>query len=449
MGVRTVKRSRRDFLRVAVTTTAAGVLAACGAQTPSGSETTVGGAAAPSTEAAPAASGVPAPSTAVEGSSVALALWSMRSPEQLKLVQRLVDQYQEQTGNRVTMQAVPFADAYDKFSQGVREGTAPDAADFMAHPWIITWAEAGLIAPAPDDLLTAGELAELPQGWERACKYEGKQISFPYVASHMVFIHNKEFMPEAPATQEELIAVASGLNEGQRQGFIVSSDYWHVHSYWSGFGAYAFKETPDGWDWNDIGFATPEGIEAGKWIQRMAKEGAIPTTVGEVRGSQVQSLMTDKLVASAYSGQWAISDYLAAGLDVGVTSLPKLPNGNIPVPFLNYDVDTVAANSKQPAEAWDLVKSICLGIQDLMVDAGQVPITKSALEAPKARQSPIIKGFLQQFPEHVMTIPAGPKADTMFEPMTNAVGLIAKGEDVETTLKQAVESIKKAIAEIG
>jgi arabinogalactan oligomer/maltooligosaccharide transport system substrate-binding protein len=374
-------------------------------------------------------------------------MWSARSGADLEQVQQIVKEYQDKSKNKVNLQTIPFGDTDTKLQAAMKEGTAPDLHDYLPQDWFLKYAEANLIAPGPTDLLSPQEKANMPDGWEKAHFVKGKLVGFPYAPAHVIFTRNKDLVPQAPETWESFFPAAKALNKGQQRGFTLSTHYWQLAGFWHGYGSYVFKELPEGgWDFNDVGWDNAGGLEAGKFLQRMAQEEVAQKDFEPVN---IENLLKSKLTATGFSGQWAMAELAKSGIPIAVSPMPKLPNGEMMKPYLNYDGDTVPAGTKYPDEAWNLVKTICFGIQKFFLDDGRVPILKDLLDTPKAKESENVQGFLKQWPKYTVANPGGTRAALQWDPINNAIGLMLKGAPVDKTMKEAADQIRKKVKEAG
>ena len=97
------------------------------------------------------------------------------------------------------------------------------------------------------------------------------------------------------------------------------------------------------------------------------------------------------------NGPWVIADYLAKGLDIGLTTIPVVSSSGKPgAPFVGVKLLMLASNAKNPQAAVDLMKYY--GSTEVQVKLAQlnkqVPANTAAQEQVKA--DPIIAGFIAQ-----------------------------------------------------
>lgn len=153
--------------------------------------------------------------------------------------------------------------------------------------------------------------------------------------NHLMFLYNKSLVPEAPATFEELYAVARDVeanNEGV-QGFAynLNEPFWFL-PFVHGFGGSVYDAE------GNMVLDTDAWVEAYQFVHDLKfVEEVVPQ---ECDYACANDLFKEGSVAMIINGDWSLAEYLdveqspALGPDnLGVAVWPALPNGENPRPF--------------------------------------------------------------------------------------------------------------------
>ncbi len=323
---------------------------------------------------------------------VEITLWHGFPTEKADYLQKMADEYCEQTeGVTITTEFVAASeDILPKVQTALMNDTQPD----------ILWG-----APSMTGVLaTSGKLVDLtdtiseewrsdiPEGLWDAGKFEGKTYSVPVEAGTLVLIYNKDMFEEAgienaPTTWEELYDTAEALTTGDRKGIWMPIDPNNERTTWTWL---CFLEQ-NGYsllndDYTEIGFDKEGVVETLDYYTSFITDGIAPITVGEdaFAEEQVAMIIGTQGAANAY-----VENY---GMNIGVEMLPgneELSTGLGTNHYYLFD-----NGDKVEEEALKFMEYMTTGEKNAewVINAGYLPVSN------EAKDSEAFKSFVADKP---------------------------------------------------
>ena len=290
-------------------------------------------------------------------------------------IARVGQRFEEVTGVKVT---VGHPDQVEvKFQQNAASGNGPDI--FMwAHDRFGEWVQSGLlteIVPTEDELNRFQKVA-----WD-AMKVNGKYYGYPVSIEAIALICNKDIVPEAPKTFEELVDLDKKLQkEGKHAIMWDYNNAYFSYPLLSANGGFAFRTDAKGvYDVTKTG-VNNEGAKKGlSYLVNMIKGGHIPK--GADYGIMESSFVAGK-VGCIINGAWSWGQYKK--VNYSVNPFPTL-DGNPGKPFVGVLGMTI--NNASPNK--DLAKEFLLNY--LLTDEGlsemndDKPLGAAALKSFEAK----------------------------------------------------------------
>ena len=290
-------------------------------------------------------------------------------------IARVGQRFEEVTGVKVT---VGHPDQVEvKFQQNAASGNGPDI--FMwAHDRFGEWVQSGLlteIVPTEDELNRFQKVA-----WD-AMKVNGKYYGYPVSIEAIALICNKDIVPEAPKTFEELVDLDKKLQkEGKHAIMWDYNNAYFSYPLLSANGGFAFRTDAKGvYDVTKTG-VNNEGAKKGlSYLVNMIKGGHIPK--GADYGIMESSFVAGK-VGCIINGAWSWGQYKK--VNYSVNPFPTL-DGNPGKPFVGVLGMTI--NNASPNK--DLAKEFLLNY--LLTDKGlsemndDKPLGAAALKSFEAK----------------------------------------------------------------
>ncbi|WP_370295973.1 extracellular solute-binding protein [Rossellomorea marisflavi] len=355
--------------------------------------------------------------------------------------------FTEETGIELEVKEVQMA---SKMKEQLRldgpAGTGPDVVTFP-HDQIGELALAGHIAPleVSDDVkkrfTESSILAE---------SYDGKLYGLPKSSETPVFIYNKELMKEAPASMDDVYSFAKDFTKDGNYGFLALWDnFYFAHAPMGGYGGYVFAENDGALDPKDLGLNNDGAVEGTEYIQKWYKEGLFPKgIIGENGGSAMDGLFNEGKVASVMNGPWSFQGYKDAGIDIGVTAMPKLPNGEPMKTFMGVKGWHVSGYSKNKEWAQKFVEFITEdeNAKYRFEQTQEVPTNEGLINDPAIAENEGAKAVAEQS-KYAVPMPNIPEMGEVWDPMAKSLQTVVTGKQepkaaVDAAVKQIEDNIK-------
>lgn len=322
-------------------------------------------------------------------SGTKIVIWHRWEGEYYKAIKQIFADYA--TKNNVQIELLLVQNVADKAQLAIPAGQGPD---------IIAWvndrlgdsALSGIIQPLTaygvDEAYLRSNFTDVATD---AVVYKGEAYGIPESMEAMTMIYNKALIKEAdlPKNTDDLLKMAATYNKAPDKYLFVynaKGDVYAAASWFQGMGVQLVK--PDGT--TDVG--NDASVKAAELIK--AFSGIMPA---ECDYGTADALFKDGKAAMIMNGPWAIADYQAKGIDIGLVPVPVVSASGKPgAPFVGVKLLMLAANAKNAQAAVDLMKYY--GSADVQAQLAkinkQVPANKAAQD--KVKDDPIIAAFIAQ-----------------------------------------------------
>jgi arabinogalactan oligomer/maltooligosaccharide transport system substrate-binding protein len=303
----------------------------------------------------------------------------------------------------------------------------------------------GIVAKRPANLLSAADQAKYQTGALNATMVNGVAYSVPQVVDGVALYYNKKYVSTPPTTWGGLIATAKKLTTGSMHGFLFYITGGLYYTFWAfnAYGGYVFGTKGGTPDPTDIGLANAGSVQALTFLKSLTA--VVPPTTDY---NAADSNFAAGKAAMTLNGPWALAAYeKALGSNLGVATIPTLPNGKKAQTFIGVRVWVVNSFSKNQDAAWSLGKYLSQNGQAISgTYEGRLPSFK---KVPGWSLSPQQVGFAKAFSIGV-PMPNIPEMSQVWTPMNNAINLAVQGRAApQTALTAAVQQIKAGIAKQG
>ncbi|GAA0314522.1 maltodextrin ABC transporter substrate-binding protein [Bacillus carboniphilus] len=371
-----------------------------------------------------------------------LKVWVNDEEKQKEALQTIFDKYTEETGIEIDVTAISMLDQVEAIALDGPAGNGPDIF-FQPHDRIGSIVAAGHADPV--DLGDA--LDTYTQSAVDAVTYDGETYGAPLVVETYGLFYNKDLVENAPATIEELNAIAAEHTDAAAgtYGFLMeAANFYFAYPFLGTYGAYVFNKADGAYDVTDIGLANEGAVEGATQIQSWFQSGQIPV---EVNPDIISGLFSEGKASVVLSGPWNIPAFKEAlGDKLGTAPLPTI-NGENAKSFMGVKSWMLSTYSENQEWATDLMKFITNEENSLHYYevAGEMPANENALNSDAVTSNELVAAFAEQS-QYGEPMPSAPEMAQVWEPIGNALSFIAKGEPVEEVLQEAVELIKQNIA---
>jgi len=383
--------------------------------------------------------------TVVEKPSGEITVWHGDSDEVAKITQDLIETSfnAEYPDIKVNYELAPDPDRFrEKLLITVPSGTGPDLFEWN-HDWIGILAIAGILSPI-DDLMTADLLEQFYDSAVKAGNYKGNQYTLPISAEAVAMAYNKSLMGDKPipATSDELVELMKEFKDKGLYGISFPMVPFTVSGFVHAFGGYF-------WD-DDLGLGiNSEGtIEAMEWILEKFK----PYMTEDASWDPQVVLFPEEKAPLAINGPWMLGGWTDAGIDYGLTLLPKISEiDKDPMPYTGVKsiYMTSGCENKEAAFAFMVWATTNKDrILNRAMQLGYIPVLKEILEVQEVKDDPKLSIFSQEVALG-KPMASGPEMVAIWGPMQNALDAMWAGvKTVEEALNDAQTEIQKSIDEM-
>jgi len=281
-----------------------------------------------------------------QSSPVTLVLWHAKQDAEGDALLSLISAF-EQANPNITIQQVynPSGTLQDSFVAAAGSGQGPDMI-IWANDSVGPWATAGLIkdisgSVTPDLTANASDTA-----WG-LFKFNGGLYGVPYSAKTLAFFYNKSFVPDAPATWADVLSTAKQVHADNPNvtGFAFQNGFFHSAGFLFSMGGSLMDDNGNA----TFGDGMPGAAAMDSFLQlhqQMYQLGQDTSSGVVVDGSSPNPGFQQATVAMIYDGVWNLAEYEKdLGDDLGVSTMPKLDNGNVPALFAQGEGFYLNANA--------------------------------------------------------------------------------------------------------
>ena len=326
-------------------------------------------------------------------------------------------------------------------------GNDPKAAPdlyFFAHDKIGVYAEMGILEPITE-LIPKEDLESAYVGITLdAATYKGEIYQLPIYFETLLFMYNRLYMADerVPGTTEELYAYMSEKTHGGHYGFVEQHSTAYYSAGWiHGFGGYIMNGE------GDVGLDLPETIAAMEYHKKF-----VELMPGESEYATVNTLFQEGKAHATIGGPWLVSASRAAGMDLGISSMPVIDESGMPIsPYMGVQgvqVLKYAAENKT-----DAVKKVLNALMQPEVGislakvSGCAPAVEACYENAEVISDDVVMA-MRETAENTIPMPNCPEMDIMWTVAADMlVNINMSGQDVkescEAAQKNAEELIRK------
>lgn len=332
----------------------------------------------------------------------------------------------------------------NRLVQDAPAGLGPDIFE-APHDQVGTMLTAGLIQPNDTSAETMKD--DFGETVYNCLTFDGKVYGYPLTLNTYLLIYNKDIVGEtAPETFQEIFDFAQTFNDPTNRKYALMwqvGNSYYTNAFIAGYGGYIFGN--NGTDPEDIGLNSKEFIEGAEYVKSF--ESILNVNTADIEPQVIDGLFQSGKVAYTISGQWSVTQYQSAGVNIGVSTLPKMANDETPKTFLGVQTLYVNAYSEYPNAAKlfaEMATSEKMFVKRYEI-TNEVPARLSLLTNEAIMNDPIASAFIEQAQSSV-PMPSITQMNSVWDPYSNALKSIWD-EDIEpeTALNKSADTISKLI----
>ena len=370
-----------------------------------------------------------------------LKVWESKGKEK-DWTEYVAKEFEAKYGVKVTYENVEAPDTVKKLQE---EGkTSAGAADLVVFPHdnMGAAASAGLLFSLNDipGLTENIESNFFPGAVSGSKTPDGKFYGAPLAMETYALFYNKDLLPEAPKSFEELIEKTKPMTDKGSQKFGIlfePANFYFSYAFLSSNGGYVFK---NGTEANDIGLNNEGAI---KGLEAMLALKAISVDKAEdANGNVIKALFNEGKVAAVINGPWFLGDLKDTKVKYAVAPLPTIA-GQVPKSFSGVRILGINSTSKYPQAAALFIQFATSKemLSKRFEMTGQIPPLKSFEPTDD-----ISKAFLAQIAV-AEPMPSIPQMGAVWVPMGAALNDAWSGKvAAKESLDKAVKTIKDQMA---
>lgn len=356
--------------------------------------------------------------------------------------------FEQETKCKVSIQEMPYIQQTEKLRLDGPAGIGPDVL-LMASDQLGSSVVQGLIAPLA---ATPEQISDYTESALDAFRTDGALYGLPKVVETLVMYYNKDLLPTPFATLDEYKKFSQERHAANTSeyGLIAKFDQiYYAFGAMAPYGGYIFARDDKGnFDVTDIGLSNAGAVEAATYLRTFYEDGTFPTGIlGENGLNAIDSLFTEKKAAAVINGPWAYEPYTKAGVNFGVTPLPKVPNGKDMSSLLGVKGYAVSSWSKNPELAEQFIQFINKPewAKKRFEITNEIPASKTVMNDPIITDNEFAKAVAIQS-TRAEAMPSIPEMSQVWTPIDSALQLVVSGkQDPAEALKGATDQINNQI----
>ncbi|MFC8599889.1 sugar ABC transporter substrate-binding protein [Isoptericola sp. NPDC057191] len=395
---------------------------------------------------------------AVDGEGKTLDVWIMQgtNPSADTFFDEVGKAFTEETGAKLNVEFVEWADAHDRFVTAIAGGTTPDVAE-TGTTWTPEFADAGALAPLDDYVADAGLGDDLVDGLVDAGTYDGKLYGMPWYAGVRSLVYNKEMFEKAgvkpPTTWAEIESAAKAIKAKfpDKTAVAVPGDAeFTVYPWVWGAGGEVATQDGDTWTSGLDSAASQEGLSF--WTG-LAKDGYSSAGATTWRETDVLDAFAQGDVGMAVMGSWTPGAIIEANKDMkGKFAAVPIPgkDGGIAPSVLGGSHLSMFSTAKDQDLAFAFIKLMTTGefATKWGEQAGYFPGQKSLLDETLKSTDPLVAPFAKQFVEGGASVPVSPNFGAVQAKLTTSTmmqSILSGSEDVPTASTKAADEMSSLL----
>jgi len=350
-------------------------------------------------------------------------------------IAKIAEKFTKDTG--VVVKVEHPEDAIAKFEQAAAAGKGPDIW-MWPHDRAGSWITAGLITPVSPSKKTVEAID--PLAW-RAWNIAGKTWGYPLSIEAVALIYNKDLVPTAPGSWDEVIALDKKLSAKSKRAIMwPMTEIYYSYGLVSAGGGYAFKRNADGtFDAKDTGVNNAGAVRGVETLMQLIKAGVMPKTAAY---AETEAGVNEGRIAMMINGPWSWNNLKKSKINFGVAPYPKI-DGKQGGPFVGVLGAMLSTASPNKELANEFMENYLLSLDGLKAMNAHVPLGVPANKAfyNELKADPLIAGTMAAA-QSGTPMPNNPEMTRFWTAMQAALLNITQGRE---TVKDGLDRAAKRI----
>ena len=381
---------------------------------------------------------------------IRIVIWHQKPPGEREVLESAVKKYMLEHPNVKVI--VLYKETEELRSAYIISAVAGKGPDIVYGPsdQIGVFEVLGIIKPLEEIFDTSFINQFDPRGllWYKGHLYQiGDQIG-----NHLFLLYNKKLIKKPPEMMSELINIGKEITK-DIDGDGKIDQYGLVWNYTEPFFFIPFLTGFGGWVMDSVGnptLNTEATVKALKFVRDLKDKYKIVPR--ECDYNTADALFKEGRAGMLINGPWSIGGYKKAGVDFGITRIPKVDETGLwsspMVAIKGYSINVNVDESKMPyvIELFKYLVSPEVQLEHTKV-LGTIPTHKKALESEIVKGDPLIQASISQM-EVGRQMPVVPELRAIWDamrPYYQAVlgGTISSEEAAEKMQQLAIKKIEE------
>lgn len=370
-----------------------------------------------------------------------ITVWHAYRGKEEAALKKVVDAYNAQGGEiEIKLLGIPYDAFADKITAAIPRAKGPDLFIF-AHDRIGDWAARQVIEPVDFWLTDEIRGAYLPPTLD-ALTYDDAVYGLPMAFKSVALYYNPALVPKAPATTDEMIALAKAATDaGKKQFGLVyeNANFYYQLAWMQGFGGRVFNKR------GRPTLDSDEVIASLDFARALAKDhGIMPE---EISATLVTSLFNQGKAGMVISGPWFMGE-IESGVKYQIAPLPTISATGKPArPALTAEAIIMSAKTAHKKEAFEVMQYLT-GPEAgrVMATEGRQPVARKAVYDDPAVKGDAVLGVFKTQLQSAEPMPNSPAMLMVWSPMTTAMNKVINGSTPPAdAAREAQAEVKKLV----
>lgn len=327
-------------------------------------------------------------------------------------------EFTKETGAKLDIQFVQWANAHDRFTTAIAGNTTPDVAE-TGSTWTAEFASAGALAPLTDDIKRAGLENDLVPGLKASGTYDNQQYGMPWYAGVRSLVYRSDVFDElglkTPKTWDDIVANATKIKASHPEmiPFVVPGNAeMDVYPWVWGAGGQVATEKNNTWASGLDSTKSRTGIQF--YTDLATKYGFSTAGATTWKETDVLDSSVQGKAAMALLGSWTPATITQKAPDlagkIGATPIPG-PQGGMSPSVLGGSHLSVFSTAKNKGLAWQFVTMMTTGslAEKWASQTGYFAGLKSLTKKAEDSKDPVVAAFADQFVNGGASLPVSPQ----------------------------------------
>ncbi|MDN4613707.1 sugar ABC transporter substrate-binding protein [Leifsonia sp. F6_8S_P_1B] len=356
----------------------------------------------------------------VDAKGQKLSVWIMQgtNPDSTAFFKEVGDEFTKETGAKLDVQFVQWADAHDRFVTSIAGNTTPDVAE-TGTTWTAEFADAGALAPIGDYVKKAGLEKDLVAGLKESGTYDGELYGMPWYAGVRSLVYRADVFQElgldAPKSWDDIVAAGEKIKAAKPDMIpfaVPGNAEFGVYPWVWGAGGEVATEKKGKWTSGLDSAESRAGIEF--YTGLATKHGFSTPGATTWKETDVLDNFNQGKVAMAIQGSWTPATIVQKAPElkgkIGATPIPGEKEGISPS-VLGGSHLSVFNTAKNKDLAFAFVKLMTTGkfAEEWASQTGYFSGLNSLVTKTMDSDDPLVKPFATQLVDGGASVPVTPQ----------------------------------------